>query len=225
VCCDSVSLLVLGIFLEDSYWRFLIDRCPNSPYCSLVSRWPPSPKVRPADWRQKSLSALVKLLLFSLTVLSALSLAASPMAALNHQSVIVATMSLGSVPIRSELLEVGGASIRHSWIGTRHEGVGIPDVALFSGSFAGPVTWTLTTLSNGTQHYTVAGVFINAVGALPVNGARVQLVSNTETGSSAGLTTASNGYSYIGSVPEPSVLVMVGTGLLGVLIKARQKFS
>jgi hypothetical protein len=171
------------------------------------------------------LSALVKFLLFSLTVLSAFSLAASPMAPLNHQSGIVATMSLGSVPIRSELLEVGGAPMRRPLIETRHEGVGIPDVALFSGSFAGPVTWTLTTLSNGTQHYTVAGVFINAVGALPVNGPRVQLVSNTETSSSAGLTTALNGYSYIGSVPEPSMLVMVGTGLLGLLTKARQKFS
>ena len=155
------------------------------------------------------MSALVKLLLLSLTVLSAFAWAASPMAALNHRSGIVATMSLGSVPTKSELLE----------------GVRIPEVALFSGSFSGPVTWTLTTLSNGTQRYTVAGVFVNTVRTLPINGTNIQLVSNTEAGSSDGLTTASSGYSYIGSVPEPSMLVMVGTGLLGLLTKARQKFS
>jgi hypothetical protein len=134
-------------------------------------------------------------------------------------------MSVGSVPIRPELLEVGGASMRHSWFENGHAGVRTPEVALFSGSFSGPVTWTLTTLSNGTQRYTVAGVFINAVGALPVNGAKVPLVSNPETSSSDRLTTAASGYSYIGSVPEPSMLVMVGTGLVGLLTKARQKFS
>jgi len=171
------------------------------------------------------LSALVKLLLFSLTVLSAVSLAASPMAALNHQSGMVATMSMGSAPIRSELLEVGGESMRRSLFENGHEAVRIPAVALFSGSFAGPATSTLTIISNGTQRYTVPGGFINAVGALPFNGTKVQMDSNTENSFSDGLTTAASGYSYIGSVPEPSMWVMVGTGLLGVLTKARQKFS
>ena len=110
--------------------------------------------------------------------------------------------------------------MRRSWFENGPEGVSIPEVALFSGSFAGPITWT-----NGTQRYTVAGVFINAVGALPVDGAKMQIVSNAENSISDGLTTGASGYSYIGSVPEPSMLVMVGTGLLGVLTKARQKFS
>jgi hypothetical protein len=126
-------------------------------------------------------------------------------------------MSMGSVPMRSELLEVGGTSIRRSWFVNGSEGVRIPEVVLFSGSFAGPVTSTLTIISNGTQHDTIAGVFINAVG--------VQIVSNAENSISDGLTTGASGYSYIGSVPEPSMLVMVGTGLLGVLTKARQKLS
>ena len=107
-----------------------------------------------------------------------------------------------------------------SWFENGHEGVRIPEVALFSGPFAGPVSSTLTILSNGTQRYPGPDGLLNAVGVLPLNGTKVQIGSNTD-----GVTAVASGYSYIGSVPEPSMLVMVGTGLLAVLTKARQKFS
>src|SRR6266567_6585737 len=34
---------------------------------------------------------------------------------------------------------------------------GIPNGTVFSGSFTGPVTWTLITLQNGTHNYTLSG--------------------------------------------------------------------
>ncbi|HSY92768.1 MAG TPA: hypothetical protein VK812_15445, partial [Candidatus Binatus sp.] len=34
---------------------------------------------------------------------------------------------------------------------------GIPSGAIFTGSFSGPVTWTLITLANGTHDYTLSG--------------------------------------------------------------------
>lgn len=171
------------------------------------------------------MSALVKLLLFFLTVLAALSSVASPTVAVNRHSGFVATMSLGPVATKAELMEVGGASMRRSRFENGYDGVRLPQAALFSGSFAAPVTGTWTTLSNGAQRYSVAGVFINGLEVLPVRPAKVQLVSNTDNSLSDGLITATGGYSYVGSVPEPSMLIMVGTGLITVLTKARQKFS
>ena len=81
----------------------------------------------------------------------------------------------------------------------------------FSGSFAGPVTWTLITLPNGTHNYTLSG----AISGHGFNGATIQLTINTGKGFFDGSTTISSGDTNI-LVPEPGTLGLLGTGLVGI---------
>ena len=93
---------------------------------------------------------------------------------------------------------------------------------LFSGSFAAPVSWTSTTLSNGIQSYTVTGILIGAVGTLSVNRVSLEALSDLRRST---FDSSISGRTSNGSVPEPSMLVMVGTGMLGLLAKAHRKTS
>jgi hypothetical protein len=96
---------------------------------------------------------------------------------------------------------------------------------LFDGTFAGPVSWVLTTLSNGTHHYTLTGVVTGTMGAMTVNGVTVQLTINTGEGFFNGSTQIAGGdTSVVGSVPEPSTLAMLGTGVLSLGGIVRRKF-
>ena len=88
----------------------------------------------------------------------------------------------------------------------------------FTGSFAGPVTWTLITLLNGTHNYTLSG----AVSGPGFNGATIQLTINTGKGFFDGSTTISSGDTNL-LVPEPSSLTLLGTGLLGLAGVVRRK--
>jgi hypothetical protein len=101
---------------------------------------------------------------------------------------------------------------------------GIPDGVLFSGSFTGPVTWTLTTLANGTHNYTLTGVVTGVMGGSEVNGVSVQLTINTGKGFFNGSTTIAGGDTSVGfSVPEPSTLALLGTGIIGLAGSLRKK--
>ena len=101
---------------------------------------------------------------------------------------------------------------------------GIPDGVLFSGSFSGPVTWTLTTLANGTHNYTLTGTVSGTMGGVNVNGVTVQLTINTGKGFFNGSTTIAGGDTAVStSVPEPSTLAMFGTGTLGLAGLLRKK--
>jgi hypothetical protein len=101
---------------------------------------------------------------------------------------------------------------------------GVPNGVLFSGSFSGPVTWTLTTLANGTHNYTLTGVVIGAMGGTNVNGVTVQLTINTGKGFFNGSTTISGGDTSVqSSVPEPSTLALFGTGTLALACMIRRK--
>jgi hypothetical protein len=101
---------------------------------------------------------------------------------------------------------------------------GIPNGVLFSGSFSGPVTWTLTTLANGTHNYTLTGVVTGTMGGATVNAVTVQLTINTGKGYFNGLTTVAGGDTAVASsVPEPSTLALLGTGIIGLAGSLRKK--
>jgi hypothetical protein len=105
---------------------------------------------------------------------------------------------------------------------------GIADGVLFSGSFSGPVTWTLTTLANGTHNYTLTGVVTGTMGGTSVNGVTVQLTINTGKGFFNGSTLISGGDTSVTnstSVPEPSTLALFGTGVIGLAGGLRKKIQ
>jgi hypothetical protein len=100
---------------------------------------------------------------------------------------------------------------------------GLPSGAVFSGTFSGPVTWTLTTLANGTHNYTLTGVITGTMSGMTVNGVSVQLTVNTGKSLFSGSTLISGGDTTVASVPEPSSMALLGTGALALAGLARRK--
>ena len=137
---------------------------------------------------------------------------------LGSVSFTTAALSTGSLAMGGTFAAGGTFTIDGNGTG------GLPNGVLFSGSFSGPVTWTLTTLDNGTHNYTLTGVVTGTMGGMTVGGVTVQLTINTGKGFFSGSTTLSGGDTTVDtSVPEPSTVMLLGTGGLSMLGMWRRK--
>lgn len=136
------------------------------------------------------------------------------------------TMSFSTSALVSGSLQMGGTfsgggSVTIDGNGTN----GVADGVLFFGAFSGPVTWTLTTLANGTHNYTLTAVVTGTMGSVPVQGVMVQLSVNTGRGFYNGSTSIAGGdTTAVSFVPEPSTLTMLCTGLLAIGGGLRRRF-
>ena len=98
------------------------------------------------------------------------------------------------------------------------------DGALFLGAFSGPITWTLTTLANGTHNYILTAVVTASVGSTVVQGLTAKLTANAGKGYSNSSASASGGgKTAISYVPEPSTVTLLSTGLLAIIGGIRRR--
>ena len=99
-------------------------------------------------------------------------------------------------------------------------------VTLFSGSFVGPIDWTLTSKSGSKDTYTLTG----EVRGVLWNGTKLILVA-TENITILNSQQGTQGIGHIAmgntqlAVPEPGTLGFFGTGMVGIAGMFRRKLT
>jgi len=136
------------------------------------------------------------------------------------------TVSFTTGALTSGSLQMGGTFASGGTFTITGSGQdGIPKKTLFTGSFSGPITWTLITLANGTHNYILTGTLSGwTASGTPVNGVTVQLTVNTGKGFFNGRARISSGDTSI-VTPEPGTLGLLGTGLIGLAAAVRRKLK
>jgi PEP-CTERM motif len=163
---------------------------------------------------------------------SGLSLGGSALIAVNGSGGLITGTDLGSVSfetgaLTSGSLKQGGTFGGGGWFTITGNGTnGVPAGTLFSGSFSGPVTWTMITLANGTHNYTLTGALTGTTTSGYSVGVTVQLTVNTGKGFFNGCTRISSGDTNVNVVvPEPGSLSLLGTGLIALGGTIRRKLK
>src|SRR5437764_2552560 len=147
---------------------------------------------------------------------SGLSLSGSTLISVNglNGGGLITGNNLGSVTfstgaLSSGSLQMGGTfAMGGMFTITGNGSNGVPNGVIFSGTFAGPVSWTLVTLPDGSHNYILSGVVSGSLQGFSTNGVTVQLTLNTGKGFFNGSAGLSRGDTNI-VVPWPGTLSLL----------------
>ena len=140
--------------------------------------------------------------------------------------------SMGSVyyttgTLASGTLSAGGtfnsAGSSFVVVGNGHYGVPVKGT-LFSGSFVGPITWTLVSQVHQKVYYTLSGELSGQLyTGRTVTGTTTQNMYSSVGQLSSGIGHITLGSTHLNASPEPGTLGLLGTGLLGIAGTFRRK--